>query len=153
MTLCASQPARSQNAQFLPNNDIVAGTGGLGYTGDGGPALSATFARQAFAAVMDPYGNIFVSDTDNNVVRRIDAVTGIITTVAGLDAGAAICATTPAGGKPDAIGDGCLATQASLKSPGGIRIFRGDLYIADTSDDYIRKVSDPNVFASMPEFW
>ena len=60
----------------------AAGDGGLGYCGDGQVGPKARFARAAGVAI-DPAGNIFVSDSEHNRVRRIDAATGIVTTVAG----------------------------------------------------------------------
>lgn len=60
----------------------VAGTGNQGYTGDGGPALSATLNQPQRLAI-DSVGNIYVADSGNSVVRRIDSATNTITTVAG----------------------------------------------------------------------
>ena len=61
----------------------VAGTGETGYTGDGGPARLATLAGPKGIAY-DPAGpTLFVADTENHVVRRVDLVTGLITTVLG----------------------------------------------------------------------
>jgi sugar lactone lactonase YvrE len=61
---------------------IVAGTGERGFSGDGGPAAAAKLANPS-GLVVDPEGNIFVSEFVNNRIRRIDAKTKIITTVAG----------------------------------------------------------------------
>lgn len=60
----------------------IAGTGTAGYTGDGGPAAAATL-RQPHSLQFDSDGNLFIGDTGNHVVRRIDRVTGLIRTVAG----------------------------------------------------------------------
>ena len=60
----------------------VAGNGTLGYTGDGGPATSAELNAPQGVAV-DALGNIFIADYENNVVREVNASTGMITTVAG----------------------------------------------------------------------
>lgn len=68
--------------------------GGNGFSGDGGPSTDATLL-QPHDLASDAAGNIFVADTNNNRVRRIDAVTGIITTVAG--SGARLSACLPAG--------------------------------------------------------
>jgi sugar lactone lactonase YvrE len=133
-TSFAGTTAQAQNVQFLPEITTVAGSGTAGYTGDGGNALAATISSSADAAVTDSYGNIYIADQSNNVIRRVDAATGIITTVAG--GGSGTCATVN-----DALGDNCPATQAILKGPKDVRIFRGDLYIADNGDNYIRMVS------------
>lgn len=60
----------------------VAGTGKAGYSGDNGPAATATFDGPKGIAV-DSSGNIFVADSENHAIRRIDAKTGVITTIAG----------------------------------------------------------------------
>jgi len=59
----------------------VAGTGTLGYSGDGGPA-SAAMIGKAIALALDSAGNLYIADGDNNRIRRVDAITGAITTVA-----------------------------------------------------------------------
>ena len=80
----------------------VAGTGVSGYFGDGGPA---TLAKLNFYGVScDPAGNLLIGDWSNNRVRRVDAVTGIITTVAG-------------NGSSGSLGDGGPATNAQIKLP------------------------------------
>ncbi len=98
----------------------VAGNGAAGYAGDRGLAVNATL-RQPFGLALDSVGNLFIADSQNNVVRRIDAATGIITTFAG-------------GGTPNGIGDGGPATAAVLGDPIGLVISRGSLYI--TEDAY-----------------
>jgi uncharacterized protein (TIGR03437 family) len=103
----------------------IAGTGGVGFTGDGGPATAATLTTPWGIAV-DGSGNIYFSDWLNNRVRKIDG-NGIITTVAG-------------GGS--SLGDGGSATSAKLFGPTGIALdASGNLYIADTSNNRIRKVT------------
>ena len=97
----------------------LAGNGASGFAGDGGLAVNATL-RQPFGVALDGAGNIFVADTNNNVVRRIDAATGIITTYAG-------------GGTPNDIGDGGPATAAQLGGPIGVAIDRGALYITENA--------------------
>lgn len=103
-----------------------AGTGSPGYSGDGGPATSAQLQHPA-AVVLADNGDLYVTDTRNNVVRKIAAGGGRITTVAGT-------------GAPGSAGDGGPGTLAQLKSPEGIAISTaGDLYIADTGNNEVRK--------------
>jgi YVTN family beta-propeller protein len=105
----------------------IAGTGEYGYSGDGGPAIRATFANP-FWLVLDSQGFLYISDIGNSVVRRIDG-NGIITTYAG-------------NGIAGFSGDGGPATSASLNSPRGLTFDNaGSLYIADTLNYRVRKVS------------
>jgi sugar lactone lactonase YvrE len=104
----------------------VAGTGILGYSGDGGQATSAMLGKIGPIA-LDTSGNIYIVDSDNNRIRRVDVTTGIITTVAGN--GAAIDS-----------GDGGLAVNAGVSRPTGITLDRqGDLYFSNWSR--VRKVT------------
>lgn len=106
---------------------MVAGTGELGSIGDGG---LATRARLWFAAAIavDPVGNIVIADSFNNRVRRVDAASGKIETVAGT-------------GQQGFSGDGDLATEAQLNSPSGVAIgAKGNIIIADTFNNRIRIV-------------
>ncbi|HEU4724280.1 MAG TPA: hypothetical protein VFU59_03180 [Candidatus Eisenbacteria bacterium] len=106
----------------------IAGTGATGHTGDGGVATAATF-KNAEGVAMGPDGSIYVADTDNHVIRKIAAGTGIITTVAG-------------SGSPGWSGDGLSATSARLQFPQDLAVAaNGDLYIADTGNHSIRKVT------------
>lgn len=99
----------------------VAGTGALSYSGDGGPAIAATFFVCAGLA-FDGGGNLHVVDAGNRVIRRVDAVTGIITTVAGNG-------TQQAGG---AGADGQPATSVGLFNPNDIALDASDnLFISD----------------------
>jgi len=107
-----------------------AGTGQDGFSGDGGPATSAAFSQPA-GLVVDKSGNLFISDTDNNRIRRVDASTGIVTTVAG-------------NGTTGFSGDGGPATSASLnlgQGPDLIADNSGNLFIADTQNNRIRRVA------------
>ena len=102
----------------------VAGTGAGGFSGDGGPATAAMLQLPQGIA-LDSAGNLYIADNQNNRVRKVSG--GIITTVAG-------------GGK--SLGDGGPATSASLAFPAGVALdSAGTLYIADTADSRIRKVS------------
>jgi streptogramin lyase len=106
----------------------VAGTGERGHSGDGGPASQATFDRP-HEIRFDREGHLFVADMANQVIRRIDVKTGIITTVAGLPH------------QRGYSGDGGPATAARLNSPHSIQFGAdGDLFICDVSNHVIRRV-------------
>ncbi len=113
---------------------IVAGNSRAGFSGDGGPAVNAQLnAPQGIA--IDAAGNIFISDSNNNRVRVI-TLNGIINTFAG----------NGLIGAPLAFGDGGPANQANLQLPGGIAVdSNGNLYIADTGDNLIRKVTTDGI--------
>lgn len=110
----------------------IAGTGQQGYSGDGGPATNADISFQfpyASKTVADKDGNLYFADSGNNRVRRIDAGTGVVTTIAG----------TGIGGFS---GDGGAATDAQLNNPVSVALDgSGDLYIADMNNRRIRMVS------------
>jgi trimeric autotransporter adhesin len=108
----------------------VAGNGTVGYSGDGGPATSATL-NGPFSVAVDSSGNLYIADRGNNVIRKVDASSGVITTVAGN-------ATVP----PGYSGDGGAATAATLNSPYGVGVdSSANIYIADTNNNVIRKVT------------
>jgi hypothetical protein len=104
------------------------GDGTEGYTGDNGPATSAALnAPQGLA--IDGAGNLYFADSGNNVIRRIDGATGVITTVVG-------------NGQQGYAGDGGLATAAELDTPSQIAFDTiGNLYVADTLNQRVREVS------------
>jgi streptogramin lyase len=105
----------------------IGGTGSAGYGGDGGPATSARFDTPHGIAA-DPAGNVYVADAPNQRIRRIDAATGIVTTVAG-------------NGSSGFSGDGGPATAAQLRYPKGTEIGPdGNLYIADNNNHRVRRV-------------
>jgi sugar lactone lactonase YvrE len=109
------------------NVTIVAGTGTEGYSGDGGPATLATL-NSPLDVTVDSAGNIFIADNHNYAIRKVDATSGIITTVAG---------TGTSGDGPD----GVPATSAQLGHLGGVAFdSSGNMYIADYSYGKIRKV-------------
>ncbi len=107
----------------------IAGTGTAGYTGDGGDATAAELNRPTGIA-LDGSGNIFISDSRNQVVREIFATgTFTITTIAGNNT-------------PGYTGDGGPATAAQLSTPQGIAVTAaGKLYIADSRNNVIRMVN------------
>jgi len=105
----------------------VAGTGKSGYSGDGGPAVRATL-NEPYGVLPDRRGNLFIVDRLNAAIRRVDAKTSVITTYAGT-------------GTKGYIGDGGPATAAQMREPNALDFDpSGDLYIADVSDNRIRKV-------------
>ena len=105
----------------------VAGTGVSGYSGDGGPATRATL-NQPYSLQIDANGDMYIVDRLNAAIRKIDAVTGIITTVAGT-------------GEPGASGDGGPGPQAQLREPNDCFLDgRGGLLIADVQDQRIRRL-------------
>jgi sugar lactone lactonase YvrE len=110
---------------------------GDSYSGDGGLATAAYFASPTHVAV-DALGNLFISDSDvigSNRVLFVSASSGIITTVAGNGTG--LC-----GSNNCFSGDGGPATSATLDSPEGIALdASGNLFIADSGNNRIRKVS------------
>jgi YVTN family beta-propeller protein len=114
----------------------VAGNGTTGFSGDGGPAVDASLNLPApysgaGGVVIDTAGNLFISDTNNHRIRRVDSITGVITTVAG---SSSFCAS----GK---VGDGGPATGASLCFPEGLAVDpSGNLFIADTFGDRVRRL-------------
>ena len=76
---------------------------------------------------VDSNGNIYIADTNNNRIRKVNSTTGIITTIAG-------------NGYAGYSGDGGLATNAQLNDPYGVAVdSNGNIYIADTTNDRIRK--------------
>jgi sugar lactone lactonase YvrE len=119
----------------------VAGRGYLmgSYSGDGGPALNARMNRPNGIA-LDSSGNLFIADSSNARIRKVDKVTGIITTVVGT--GYYTGQLDGEGGDPlDDLGDGGPATNASLNSPMGVDFdSNGNLLIADSFNNRIRKV-------------
>src|SRR5439155_418716 len=105
----------------------VAGNGTNGYSGDGGPATSATINVPS-DVYADSAGNLFVADSFNNRIRKVVAATGDIQTVAG-------------NGIADFSGDGGLAASAALHSPEGVFVDgAGNIFIADHSNGRIREV-------------
>jgi sugar lactone lactonase YvrE len=107
----------------------VAGNGTAGNGGDGGSATAAKINLPQ-GVFVDTAGNIYIADTGNNRIRKVTASTGIITTVAG---------SASSGGYS---GDGGPATSAKLQSPQGVFVdTAGNMYIADSSNNRIRKVT------------
>ena len=105
----------------------VAGSGVKAYAGDGGPALEAAFSAP-HEVRFDGEGNLFVVERDAHVVRRIDAETGVVSTVAGT-------------GQPGFSGDGGPATAAGLNRPHSIALDpSGGLLVCDIGNHRVRRV-------------
>lgn len=107
----------------------VAGNGIDGYSGDGGLATAAALSSPHGIA-LDTSGNLYIADYNNSRIRKVHSSTGLITTVAG-------------NGSIGYTGDGGLATAAELANPSGLCVANnGDVYIADTYNNRIRKVNN-----------
>jgi uncharacterized protein (TIGR03437 family) len=156
---------------FTPTTIIttMAGNGVAGFGGDGGPATEAQLRYPSGIAV-DGAGNIYIADTENNIVRKVTPA-GVISSVSGFVLGALDVAVDSAGNlyvpdeqnnqvlklTPDGSriifagngvtgfgGDGGRATEAQLDTPSGVAVDRaGNVYIADRYNSRVRKV-DPN---------
>lgn len=110
----------------------VAGGNGAGFSGNGGLATAARLQGPG-AIVMDKEGNLYISDGDNNCVRKV-STTGIITMYAGNGKGYGT-------GRGGYSGDGGKATAAELNQPGALALDdKGNLYISDCFNHCIRKV-------------
>jgi len=106
----------------------VAGNGIYSFSGDGAVATSAGLSAPC-GVVVDTQGNIYIADSGNNRISRVDAITGIITTIAG-------------NGTPSYSGDGGPATTAGIRYPVGLTIdAQGHLLIADRNNHRIRKIN------------
>jgi uncharacterized protein (TIGR03437 family) len=113
----------------------VAGFGGVGYSGDGGPAVFAALNR-ALGVALDAAGNLYIADTGNHVIRKVDTA-GKITTIAGVSF-------------PAYAGDGGLATKAYLNSPSRVTLdAAGNLYIVDAANNVIRKVDAAGIITTI----
>jgi uncharacterized protein (TIGR03437 family) len=114
------------NISTVAGNSQTLGLGG--FSGDGGPATSAAL-NSPEGVTVDSAGNIYIADTGNGRIRKVDAVSGNITTIAGIGAS----------GASDS-GDGGPATSAQLSSISDVAVdSKGNVYIAD--QEHIRKVS------------
>ena len=119
---------RNRIRKVTPDGAIttVAGSGGEGFSGDGGPATSAEL-RGTLGVAVDAWGNIFISDSYNHRVRKV-STDGIITTIAG-------------SGVQAFGGDGEAASTALLDTPHQLAVdAKGDVYVADWGNSSIRKI-------------
>lgn len=127
--ICEREGNAIRRVDAKGNITTLAGTGAKGFSGDGGAALKATFNGPK-AIRCDRQGNLYIVDTENHAIRKIDAKTQVVTTVAG--------------GHKGGDGDGGDATKAGLARPHGCVIdSKGILYIADSENHRVRRVSLP----------
>jgi trimeric autotransporter adhesin len=134
--IAANNDARVRKVDALTGIiSTIGGTGTSGYSGDGGPATNAQFNWPNFAAC-DHFDNVYVSDHSHRI-RKIDAITGIVSTIAG-------------NGVPAFLGDGGPATAASINDPEGL-VFdaHGNLFFADFANDRIRKISTTGIITTI----
>ena len=111
----------------------VAGTASGGFTGDGGPAINANLFQPSCVAI-DTYGQLFIADTSNQRIRKIDT-NGIIFTIAGA---------------AGSLGDGSMAKNASLSYPSSVAVdVSGNIFIADNSNNRIRKVDTNGIITTI----
>src|SRR5439155_25950244 len=113
----------------------IAGNGTSGFSGDGGPATSAQLNGPVGVAA-DAAGNLFIADTFNNRIRKVTPA-GIISTAAGTRT-------------PGFSGDDGPAVSAQLESPLGVAVdAAGNLFIADTRNNRIRKVTAAGIISTI----
>jgi hypothetical protein len=128
------QNARIRRIDAQGMIDTFAGTGTLGYSGDGGPAIDAEFAWEQSSnpnpsgGIVHHEGKLYVSDTNVHIIRVIDLATGIIDRFAGT-------------GEQGDSGDGGPALEAELNGPRDLEIGPdGDLYLADTDNGRVKAI-------------
>ncbi len=113
----------------------VAGNGINAFSGDGGPAINASFSDIQAVAV-DAQGNLYIADSDNRRVRKVTPA-GIVTTIAGI-------------GIEGYSGDGGPATAAMIGRPEGLAIdAAGNLYIADSTRQRVRKIDTSGIITTV----
>lgn len=125
LSWCAAASAQTSSVGTI---STFAGTGTAGSGGDGGAATSAQLYEPS-GVLVDPDGNLLIADFSNGLVRKVDADTGIITTIAG-------------GGPCCILGDGGPATGTRLGGPAKVALdAAGNLYIVEYYNNRIRKVA------------
>jgi len=132
-SIVSNPPTLTGKATLIAGKDEWVTSHGFGgrllNLGNGGPGADATLNTPSAVAV-DKSGDVFIADTENNMIREVTP-NGIIRTVAGT-------------GRPGYTGDGGPAVFASLDNPSGVAVnAQGDLFIADTVNNVIREVT-PN---------
>jgi gliding motility-associated-like protein len=116
-----------RKVDFLSGNiSTIAGTGTYGFSGDGGLAINAQLST-SHGVWVDSAGDVYIADSDNHRVRKVNSITGIITTIAG-------------NGATGYAGDGGLAVNATFYNPDGVFVIgSNEVYIADSGNHTIRK--------------
>ncbi len=113
----------------------LVGTGSFGFSGDGAAAVDATLGWPEGVAV-DLQGNVYISDTENQRIRKV-STGGVITTIAGT-------------GTAGVMGDGGPATNAQLNFPKSLAVDRvGNVYVADSENNRIRKIATNGVMTTL----
>ncbi len=116
---------------------LVAGTGSYGYTGDGGPAVSANVSWIA-AIALDAEGNVYFTDAGNCAIRKVTLATGIIASVIGTPS-------SPWAGTCGLAGDGGPASAAQINNPFGIVVdSKGNVFFADGGNQAVRAIDASN---------
>ncbi|MFO0864353.1 MAG: hypothetical protein U0744_06795 [Gemmataceae bacterium] len=127
--ICEREGSSIRKVDPSGNITTIAGNGAWGEKGDGGDAAKAEFKGPKGIRI-DRAGNLFIVDTENHSIRRIDAKTHIVTTVAG--------------GRKGEGGDGGLATDAGMDRPHGCIVDAdGYLYVADSNNHRVRRIKLP----------
>jgi hypothetical protein len=122
------QSIRKVNISGITNTIAGSNNSNPGFSGDGGPATSAAF-NNIYGIATDKYGNLYVADHNNNRIRKINVVSGVVNTIAG-------------NGTATYSGDGGPAINASLNLPTGIVVDTNmNIYIIDAGNHRIRKVN------------
>lgn len=117
------------------NISTIVGTGAATFTGDGGPALSASI-NVAWGVAVDTAGNVYIGDGSNNRIRKINTA-GVITTIGGT-------------GPATYGGDGGLATAAQLNFPSGVDVDTfGNIYISDANNHRVRKITATGIISTI----
>ncbi|MGC1870209.1 MAG: Ig-like domain repeat protein [Acidobacteriaceae bacterium] len=116
----------------------VAGTGVAGYTSDNVPATTAELNHPTGIAV-DLAGNLYISDSGNNLIREVNHSSGVITTIAGV-----------VGASGGYNGDDMVATQTTLDFPTGIAVdFAGQVYFSDRDNNRIRRINKDGIISTL----
>jgi sugar lactone lactonase YvrE len=136
--ICNTAAQQIIKSDTIGNYIVYAGTGAIGFAGDGGPATSAKFNFPNYSGPgpiisigLDKNDRLYIPDCFNNRVRRIDT-SGIIHTIAGT-------------GVSGFSGDGGIPTSAKLSAPAGVSVDAiGNIFIADWGNQRIREIRVPN---------